>query len=322
MYLLTFILKSYNIQSKIFIFVTMNLTKKYQVATLCNYICQVYGALQNGIITGVPIGLMVLTLVSSTSCKTTKEDPSSDESEPGNPNPKGNYQPDPGGLPNIGNTCYMNAALQFFAAVDEYAAIFLKPVVTLGAKEKTLAATGVVIMQKIKANELIDEAVMTAFYNAAAAMGWPESGNKPYVQEDSPEFMIFVLDKLQAKQLIQLQNRIIPDGGAEVLDHVESSPMLSLPIKSASTMSAAMQLFFITEKLTADNKYYDVSQGKQVDATKQPLLANLPNPLLIQLGRVGYIAGKKIKIETSLSVPPPRLTNSQTKLTYRYYHQP
>ena len=239
--------------------------------------------------------LALLFLVGGTSCKN-----KADDCDYSNLHPPPSSNPDPGGLPNIGNTCYMNAALQLFAAVDEYATMFLKPDDALGTKEKTLANKGAVIMQKIRANELIDEAVMKAFYTALKACGWPYGVG---TQQDTEEFMTFVLDKLQSKQLIQLQNRIIPDGGAEALGHVESIHMLYLTIKSASTMSAAMQLFFITEKLTADNKYYDVSQGKQVDVTKQQLLANLPNPLLIQLRQVDYIAGKIIKIETSLSDP-------------------
>ncbi len=199
--------------------------------------------------------LALLFLVVGTSCKN-----KADDCDYSNLHPPPSSNPDPGGLPNIGNTCYMNAALQLFAAVDEYATMFLKPDDALGTKEKTLANKGAVIMQKIRANELIDEAVMKAFYTALKACGWPYGVG---TQQDTEEFMTFVLYKLYGPHPIVLHQKIFENNKTTLIHSTDKidppTTMLSLSIKDFSekllghNIQNLMQDFLLRKKFLIIN---------------------------------------------------------------------
>ncbi len=125
-------------------------------------------------------GLSLLMLCSG--CSNPKSAPSKDEvkAAPGKP----------GGIPNVGNTCYLNASLQILAAF--YADMFDDTRGWLTEEGKKLACAGKNIIAKINTEETVSEQDIKEFFNVIK----PLCGLTLNNQEDAHELLVRISDLL------------------------------------------------------------------------------------------------------------------------------
>jgi hypothetical protein len=120
---------------------------------------------------------------------------------------------DVGGLPNIGNTCYVNSALQIFARIESLNSVFDYKGSDLNKKH--LADLGKQIINNLKddtkrASE--NEALVREFYEAFEGLGWAPLGE----QHDPEIFLTKIFLQLDYKSL---EGYCLPDPEDETNKH-------------------------------------------------------------------------------------------------------
>ena len=178
----------------------------------------------------------------------------------------------PVGLPNIGNSCYMNAALQIFANLYPDA---------FEGKEGRIAEVGRNMIEAIKGNDKKDvRAAAVAFREAIQApegLNWHVGNN----QQDAHELMIELFEKLNLSEAARCahQYRIFTGRGTQRKRWNAVEPFSEM-LLTVNMEKRPMQVLWDNNFCPASIEQED---GSVVTAQEQILLAdleNLPNGIL------------------------------------------
>ena len=202
----------------------------------------------------------------------------------------------PGGISNVGNTCYLNSALQALAAF--YPEMF--------KGKSSLATTGEKIVNKINTGQTVTQQEAKAFFEALKQSGW--KGKQGY-QEDTQEALLHIMNALNFPKATQVSQLTRVDTGATKQGR-SSDPFrtLEMPIASpgqavptTKSMQDIVDEHFRAEEI--DGYKWDGVTTKIKKALRildNDKLTNNILPILVKRYSFDPTTGKPAKINTAL----------------------
>lgn len=221
------------------------------------------------------------------------------------------------GFNNMGNTCYMNSALQIIVN----STVLTKVMLSNNFKSNKLNIYKNFLQQYRTGNSYSPKDVKDM-------VGGKDSKFLDYNQHDSHEFLINLMELLEDEfkneykvNNIEILNIPLNNLMSTIFDTTVSSiiyseetkeksktkigeRILSVPIpqKENVTLNDCLDYYTQIEKLTGDSKWRSEKNKKLVDAYKRLQLKSLPKYLLIQLKRFSFFSYSN-KNNTSIDIP-------------------
>jgi ubiquitin C-terminal hydrolase len=190
------------------------------------------------------------------------------------------------GISNIGNSCYLNSAIQMMFNSEDFREI-----------------TKQTIFENIINN--YDNSNKLNIFNPSEIKTIVAKNNKIFAntnQQDSYEFMIFLLDIIDKTLGNSMKNNLYDKFGlkttsnikckmahcAHESDNISTELFLILPITNELDLSDSYRNYKSVGRLENDNAYFCEKCNKKVVARKNTITTKWPNNLIIVLKRFDY----------------------------------
>ena len=160
-----------------------------------------------------------------------------------------------GGIENAGNTCYLSAVMQAFAAVGELKHLFFTPIDDKD-EYKGLKSQGKKIIEIINGGAIVSEGSVRSFHRSLKK--WGEE-HPVGIQQDAHELLIFILENLHYPKLkiIQRGKAKFKDTGREDIELPEKDieeDAIKISMKRATDLS--MQEY-VNEAMKSNHEHYN-----------------------------------------------------------------
>ena len=224
------------------------------------------------------------------------------------------------GLNNLGNTCYLNSALQILINCT----VLTKVILSQSFKSEIINTYKKFLIEY--KNTSTGESISPNLIKNL--VGSKDKKFLNFNQHDSHEFLINLIELLEdefkkeyEESKLNILGIKLEDFMSNIFDTTVSSiiysdetgeksknrtgeKILSLPIpnKEIINFEDCIELFTKIEKLTGDSKWFSVKQNKKVDAYKRLYLKDVPKYLLIQLKRFTFFSSSN-KNDNEVIVP-------------------
>ncbi|MEL6539158.1 MAG: hypothetical protein AAFP93_00025 [Bacteroidota bacterium] len=195
---------------------------------------------------------------------------------PGSPLPRPRDPDSPGGIVNLGNTCYVNSAMQALAMfVDLFDEKLVESKVAENATaeqkvqhykaihaRKQLARAGKQMVDSINVGRDVPSSAAREFFNALEDLGWPTPLG---TQGDAGEIITLVANKLDFPSYTLVTTKSSPEGKVQKTDATPGPIPLLMPIpahawETSATMQEIVDDYFrpksTKESIGKDGKQY------------------------------------------------------------------
>ncbi|MBA3954920.1 ubiquitin carboxyl-terminal hydrolase [Candidatus Dependentiae bacterium] len=209
----------------------------------------------------------------------------------------------PSGLINNGNTCYINASLQCFFALEQFNREILK----------STYSPGLLYEYQILSKKLTENQSVVNPLHFCRKM-WQAIDAVPGSQEDA--YLVVNTVIAQASQSsssikklfsVGLESSVTCSSCKTKYTTYDHATELNLDLNCSQSVQGCLENFFAAEHLKDDNKYYCSKCKTKNEATKQLSLQNAPEILVVQLKRFDNLLRKittPVKVNlTNLEVP-------------------
>ena len=242
------------------------------------------------------------------------------------------------GLNNLGNTCYLNSALQIIVNCT----VLTKVILSQSFKSEALNTYKKFLIEY----KTCKEGNSISPIDIKNLVGTKDKKFLNFQQHDSHEFLINLMELLEdelKKEYQETKSSILgiklEDLMSNIFDTTVSSiiyseeteeksknrigeKILSLPIPNSRNVSLddCLDLYTKIEKLTGDSQWHSEKENRKVDAYKRLYLKSLPKYLLIQLKRFTFFSSSN-KNNNDVIVPTElKIKNHKYELRGIIFH--
>ena len=253
-------------------------------------------------------------------------------------------KPDPRGLPNLGNTCFANAALQCILSTDVLKTHLIK---STNRSRYTSELKSILQSQSNPGSSKLDP-------SGLLSLVWKHSHLfRPYEQNDAHEFIVFLLDQLheELKEPFKIDNSVYETKAEKLwLKYIEKNHSLvsqefqgqlktelicqkclkikerfepfmylslSVPSNSSTSVEECIQEFQNSDFLQGSNKWFCKNCAEYEETNKKTDIVRLPNYLIVHLKRFKDVSSKNTNfVSYGESV---NLQNNDKEVRYELY---